>query len=115
MGKQKVLTSIDLLLDNGFIQYEGFEQSTKGSNHRTYRVVYPETIDTVRALMPILPRPPSKTAKILSNHKSYIEEVDSSEELEILIPKNNFTKKQQSLKHETDGFICKRADYKLLC
>ena len=34
MGKQKVLTSIDLLLDNGFIQHEGFEQSTKGSKHQ---------------------------------------------------------------------------------
>ena len=85
MGKHKVLTSIDLLLDNGFIQHEGFEQSTKGSKHRTYRVVHPEMIDTVRAVMPILPRPPSETAKLMSNYKSYVEEVDSCEELEPLL------------------------------
>ena len=80
-----MLTSIGLLLDNGFIQHEVFEQSTKGSKHRTYRVVYPEMIDTVRAMMPILPRPPSETAKLMSNHESYVEEVDSCEELETLI------------------------------
>ena len=85
MGKQKVLTSIDLLLDNGFIQHEGFEQSTKGSKHRTYRVVHPFMIDTVRAVMPILPRPASQTAKLMSNYKSYVEEVDSCEELEPLL------------------------------
>ena len=85
MGKQKVLTSIDLLLDNGLNQHEGFEQSTKGSKHRNYRVIHPDMIDTVRAIIPILPRSPSETAKILSNHKSYAEQVDSSEELETLI------------------------------
>ena len=85
MGKQKVLTSIDLLLDNGFIQHEGFEQSTKGSKHRTYRVVHPLMIDTVRAVIPILPRSPSQTAKLMSNYKSYVEVVDSCEELEPLL------------------------------
>lgn len=85
MGKQKVLTSIDLLLDNGFIQHEGFEQSTKGSKHRTYRVIHPDMIDTVRAVIPILPRTPSETAKLMSNYKSYVEEVDSCEALEHLI------------------------------
>ena len=70
MGKQKVISSIDLLLDNGFIQLEGFMPSSKGSKHRIYRVVHPEMIDTVQAVMPILPDRPSVTAKLLSNHKT---------------------------------------------
>ena len=65
MGKAKVIASIDLLLDNGFIQHEGFAQSQKGSMHRIYRVVHPEMIDTVRAVMPILPDRPSLLAKRL--------------------------------------------------
>ena len=71
MGKQKVISSIDLLLDNGFIQVEGFKQSTKGSKHRIYRVVHPEMIDTVRAVMPILPEQPSMMAKRISSQKSF--------------------------------------------
>ena len=70
MGKQKVISSIDLLLDNGFIQLEGFMPSSKGSKHRIHRVVHPEMIDTVQAVMPILPDRPSVTAKLLSNHKT---------------------------------------------
>lgn len=65
MGKAKVIDSIDLLLDNGFIQHEGFMPSSKGSKHRIYRVVHPENIETVRAVMPILPEPPSRSAKRL--------------------------------------------------
>ena len=70
MGKAKVIASIDLLLDNGFIQHEGFMSSSNGSKHRIYRVVHPEMIETVRAVMPILPSLPSETAKRLSNSKS---------------------------------------------
>ena len=55
MGKAKVILSIDLLLDNGFIQHEGFMSSSKGSKHRIYRVVHPVMIETVRSVMPILP------------------------------------------------------------
>ncbi len=70
MGKAKAIASIDLLLDNGFIQYESFMPSSKGSKHRIYRVVHPDMIETVRAVMPILPSLPSETAKRLSNNKS---------------------------------------------
>lgn len=63
MGKSKVIKSIDLLLDNGFLQVEGFMQSSKGSKHRIYRVIHPEMIDAVRAIMPILPALPSVMAK----------------------------------------------------
>jgi transcriptional accessory protein Tex/SPT6 len=66
MGKVKTIKSIDLLLDNGFIQHEGFMQSSKGSKHRIYRVVHPDMIATVREVMPILPALPSETAKRLS-------------------------------------------------
>ena len=51
MGKAKVILSIDLLLDNGFIQHEGFMSSSKGSKHRIYRVVHPEMIEKIRALI----------------------------------------------------------------
>ena len=71
MGKQKVISSINLLLDNGFIEVEGFKQSTKGSKHRIYRVIHPEMIDTVRAVMPILRELPSVMVKRISNQKSF--------------------------------------------
>ena len=70
MGKAKTIASIDLLLDNGFIQHECFMPSSKGSKHRIYRVVHPDMIDTVRAVMAILPASPSETAKYLSNSKT---------------------------------------------
>ena len=63
MGKQKVIECIDLLLDNGFIQLEGFMPSTKGSKHRIYRVVHPTMLTVVRDVMPILPCLPSENAK----------------------------------------------------
>ena len=63
MGKQKVIECINQLLDNGFIQHEGFMTSAKGSKHRVYRVVHPTMLATVRAVMPILPYKPSITAE----------------------------------------------------
>ena len=70
MGKAKTIASIDLLLDNGFIQHEGFVRSSKGSKHRIYRVIHPDMIETVRAVMPILPSLPSETARRLSKSNS---------------------------------------------
>ena len=69
MGKQKVIECIDLLLDNGFIQLEGFMPSTKGSKHRMYRVVHPTMLTIVRDVMPILPCLPSENAKNRSTHQ----------------------------------------------
>ena len=69
MVKQKVIKSIDALLDNGFIQHEGFMHSTSGSKYRIYRVVHPEMLNTVRAVIPILPFLPSVNAKKLSQNK----------------------------------------------
>ena len=63
MGKQKVLECIDLLLDNGFIQLEGFMSSSIGSKHRIYRVVHPNMLEIVREVMPIMPFLRSKSAK----------------------------------------------------
>ena len=63
MGKQKVIECINQLLDNGFIQHEGFMTSAKGSKHRVYRVVHPTMLKTVRAVMPTLPDKPSITAE----------------------------------------------------
>ena len=69
MGKQKVIECIELLLDNGFIQLEGFMPSTKGSKHRIYRVVHPTMLTVVRDVMPILPCLPSENAKKRSTHQ----------------------------------------------
>ena len=66
MGKKKVIESIDALLDNGFIQFAGMLPSSRGSRQRVYRVVHPTMLDTVRAVMPMLPELPSETAKRLS-------------------------------------------------
>ena len=66
MGKKKLLESIDALLDHGFIQVAGMLLSLKGSRQRLYRVVHPEMLETVRAVIPMLPEPPSETAKRLS-------------------------------------------------
>ncbi len=66
MSKKKVIESIDALLDNGFIQLAGMLPSSRGSKYRLYRVVHPTRIDMVRAVIPLLPEPPSKTAKRLS-------------------------------------------------
>ena len=69
MGKSKVLKVIDLLLDNGFLQVAGLMNSSKGSKHRIYRVVHPEMINTIRAVLPMLPALPSVMAKRLDNRK----------------------------------------------
>ena len=66
MGKKKVIESIDALLDNGFIQFAGMLPSPRGSKQRLYCVVHPKMLDTVRAVMPMLPELPSETAKRLS-------------------------------------------------
>ena len=66
MGKKKVIESIDALLDNGFIQLAGMLKSPRGSKQRLYRVVHPTMLETVRAVMPLLPELPSETAKRLS-------------------------------------------------
>ena len=63
MGKQKVIECINQLLDNGFIQHEGFMTSAKGSKHRVYRVVHPTMLEIVRTVMPMLPCKPSITAE----------------------------------------------------
>ena len=77
MGKKKVIESIDALLDNGFIQLAGMLKSPRGSKQRLYRVVHPTMLETVRAVMPLLPELPSETAKRLSKpskrHSSYLD------------------------------------------
>ena len=65
MGKKKVLESVDALLDNGFIQLVGLIPSSKGSMHRVYRVTHPIMLETVRAVIPMMPYPPSVAAKRL--------------------------------------------------
>ena len=66
MGKKKVIESIDALLDNGFIQLAGILKTSRGSNQRLYRVVHPTMLDTVKAVLLMLPEAPSETAKRLS-------------------------------------------------
>ena len=66
MGKKKVLESVDALLDNGFIQLVGLIPSSKGSMHRVYRVTHPIMLETVRAVIPMMPYAPSVAAKRLT-------------------------------------------------
>ena len=66
MGKAKPIAAIDLLLDNGLIRQDGFMRSSKGSKHRIYLVIHPDMIETVRAVMPILPSFPSEAANRLN-------------------------------------------------
>ena len=66
MVKKRVIESIDALLDNGFIQFAGMLPSSRGSKYCLYYVVHPTRIDTLRAVMPLLPEQPSKTEKRLS-------------------------------------------------
>ena len=80
MGKAKVINSINALLDHGFIQHQGFIGSSKGSKHKIYRVVHPDMIETVRAVMPILPSLPSETAKNLSKNQ-YKSQIFSAEDI----------------------------------
>ena len=84
MGKAKVITSIDLLLDNGFIQHEGFMPSSKGNKHRIYRLVHPDMIETARAVMQFLQALPSETAKRLSKIKNHIYSLESPDEFDEL-------------------------------
>ena len=65
-GRLGIIESIDDLLDNGFIQVAGMLPSSRGSRQRVCRVVHPTMLDTVRAVMPMLPELPSETAKRLS-------------------------------------------------
>ena len=65
MGKKKVLDSVDALLDDGFIQLVGLIPSSKGSMHRVYRVTHPIMLETVRAVIPMMPYKPSVAAKRL--------------------------------------------------
>ena len=66
MGKKMVLDSVDVLLDNGFIQLVGLIPSSKGSMHRVYRVTHPLMLETVRAVIPMMPYKPSVAAKRLA-------------------------------------------------
>ena len=76
MGKKKVLDSVDALLDDGFIQLVGLIPSSKGSMHRVYRVTHPIMLETVRAVIPMMPYPPSVAAKRqLKGGGSSIEEI----------------------------------------
>ena len=79
MGKQKVIECIDLLLDNGFIQLEGFMPSAKGSKHRIYRVVHPTMLTIVRDVMPILPCLPSENAKKRSIYQQRTSDFESKD------------------------------------
>ena len=65
MGKKKVITSIDCLLDNYYLQVAGYQSSSKGSKHRIYRVTHPDDIPILEDVYKILGFKPSARAKLI--------------------------------------------------
>lgn len=82
MGKKKVITSIDCLLDNYYLQVAGYQSSAKGSSHRIYRVTHPDDIPTLKEVYRILGYKPSERAKLIqSSERQIIEQSDCSIDL----------------------------------
>ena len=63
-------------LSNCYLTIDSFclrdlSNQQKAAKTEIYRVVHPEMIDTVRTVIPILPKLPSVNAKRISNQKSF--------------------------------------------
>jgi hypothetical protein len=69
MGEKTVRKSTDLLLDNGYITVIGWEQSSTGSNHRIYRVLHPNQIESQRHVISLFDEPPSVRWRSLEDYK----------------------------------------------
>jgi hypothetical protein len=74
MSKTTVLKAIDLLLDDGLIQFLHLVPSTRGSWKRRYRVTHPEHLEAHRAALEIVGIPPSERAQ--GHHSLVAEDVD---------------------------------------
>jgi hypothetical protein len=59
MAEKTVRAATDKLLDNGFIGVIGYQESSKGSQHRVYRVFHPKEVEAQRAVLSFFTDPPS--------------------------------------------------------
>jgi DNA-binding transcriptional MocR family regulator len=59
MSKNTVRAATDKLMDNGFIGVIGYEESSKGSQHRVYRVFHPKEVEAQRHVISLFNDPPS--------------------------------------------------------
>jgi predicted transcriptional regulator len=63
LGKASVLKAIDLLLDDGLIQFLHMVPTEKGSWKRRYRVTHPEHLEAQRWTISLFDQAPSQRAK----------------------------------------------------
>jgi|LauGreDrversion4_2_1035121.scaffolds.fasta_scaffold569785_1 hypothetical protein len=63
LGKAKVIQSLDILLDQGFVQVIGYATSSSGSRHRVYRVLHPEHVEDQRFILTFFDKPVSERLK----------------------------------------------------
>jgi len=68
LGKATVLRAIDLLLDDGLIQFLHLVPTEQGSHKRRYRVTHPDHLEAQRAALEVL-GPASERAKAASQYR----------------------------------------------
>jgi len=66
MSKTTVLHAVDLLLDDGLIQFLHLVPTPKGSWKRRYRVTHPDHVEAQRAAIDLFEVPASERAKRIS-------------------------------------------------
>ena len=64
LGKATVLTAVDALIDNGYIQVIGYSRPPKGSLQRVYRVIHPWHVVEQRKVLDIIGGRPSERQKL---------------------------------------------------
>lgn len=65
-SKTTVIRAVDLLLDDGLIQFLHMVPTKQGSWKRRYRVTHPEHLEAQRAALDVIGEPASDRAKRLS-------------------------------------------------
>ena len=76
LARNTVKTSIDKLLDNGFIQHINAKPSAKGKYHSVFRVTHPDMLDAVRyAIDTMSGKPSERRSKLLKTDCSVNDEI----------------------------------------
>jgi hypothetical protein len=66
LGKATVLKAVDLLLDDGLIQFLHMVPTKQGSWKRRYRVTHPDHVEAQREILDLYELPASERAKRIS-------------------------------------------------
>jgi hypothetical protein len=74
LGNATVIRAIDLLLDDGLIQFLHMVPTRQGSWKRRYRVTHPEHLEAQRAALEVIGEPASDRVKRLSAYRQDSEE-----------------------------------------